>query len=73
MILSEPLLMIQLLRVYCITSERHFYLTLTTGSRSSSEYFPLAAPAQGEEHLQSIIAAIERKWIVQKARLERNI
>lgn len=69
MILNKPLLMIQLFSVYCITSEKYFYLTFT----SSSEYIPLAAPAQGEELFQSIIAATGRKWIVQKAKLERNI
>lgn len=73
MILSKPPLMIQLFSVYCITSERYFYLTFMTGLRSPLECIPLAAPAQGEKHLQSIIAAIERKWIVQNARLERNI
>lgn len=72
MILNKPLLTIQLFSVYCITSGRYFYLTFTTGLRSS-ECIPLAAPAQGEEHLQSIIAAIERKWIVQKAKLGRNM
>lgn len=51
MILSKAPLMIQLFSVYCIASERYFYLTFTTGLRSPLECIPLAAPAQGEEHL----------------------
>lgn len=73
MILNKPLLVIQLFSVYCITSERYFYLTFTTGLYSSCECILLPAFAQGEEHLQGIIAAIERKCIVQKAKLERNL
>lgn len=73
MILTKPLLMIQLFSVYCITFERYFYLTFTAGLDSSLECIPLAAPAQGEEHSQGTIAAIEGKWTVQKAKLESNI
>lgn len=37
-----------------------------TGLHSSSQRIPLAAIAQREEHLQSITAIRERKWIIQK-------
>lgn len=70
MILNKPLTGFS---DYCITSERYFFLTFMTGLQSSSECIPPATVAQREEHLQSITAIIERKWIIQKAKIERNI
>lgn len=54
---------------YCITSDRYFYLTFLTGLHTSSECILLSAITQREEHLQGIIEIIERKSIIQKAKL----